>query len=69
MEGKGYEDRLVQYVKGQSYKKMYLVVLDRVINNLHDPKIRLGDMLLVGLFMGKNGDKLQNFVMIYANVI
>ena len=26
-------------------------------------------MMLVGLFMAKNGDKVNNFITIYANVI
>lgn len=69
MGGKGYEDRLISFVKSQTYKKMYLEILDRIINNLHDPKLRVDDMLVVGVFMAKNADKAHNFIAIYANVI
>lgn len=69
LEGKSYEQRLVKYVKSQSYKKMYLEILDRIINSVHDPVLRFSDMLTIGLFMSKNNDKVANFVQIYSNVL
>lgn len=69
MGGKSYEQLLVAYVKGQPYKRMYLEILDRIINSVHDPKIRFQDMLTVGLFMSKNNDKVSSFVQIYSNIL
>lgn len=48
---------------------MYLEILDRIINSVHDPALRFSDMLTIGLFMSKNNDKVANFVQIYSNVL
>lgn len=39
------------------------------MNNVHDPALRLEDLLLMSIFMSKNGDKIANFVKIYNNVL
>lgn len=69
LNGKGFEARIITLVKMQPYKKMYLELLDRIVNHVHDPHIKFNEISIACLFMLKNGDKVNNFVAIFSNVI
>ncbi len=62
MGGKSFEEKVIAWVKGQPCKKLYADVFDKISNNVHDPALRLNDMIVVAMFISKNGDKIDRFV-------
>lgn len=39
MGGKSYKERIIALIKSKPYKRMYLEICERILNNVHDPKI------------------------------
>lgn len=69
MGGKGYEKRVILLIKGQQYQQPYLEICERILGSIYDPVIRLQDILVTGVFVSKNGDKLNKFIDIFKTVL